>query len=153
LKLQPALAASGGEEVSCLAAEDTVAGSNIIARVAVAGITPGNARFFKQFRQTDSRQVEQMSTGTTTVVAATIRAIRCIVARIATSVEAVRCGIAGIAVGKATTIQQTFERIQTAKFEATSSAAVCTARIAVCCVTRFAVRIKAVAGTIARIAK
>jgi len=162
IEVQSALAASGGEEVSSLAAADTVAGSNIIARTAIGSIALDDTNAPKQFRQTDPRQIKQVSARTagvaTAIKASVIARIAILVkasviARIATSIEAVFSTSARIATGGATT--KPFERIQSAERKPWYGTAVCfTAGIAVGdAVARTTVVIEAVSRSITRIAQ
>ena len=127
--------ALGGTEASSLAAASSVAGtsSNFVAGIARAIIaTTGTTEPTKQSRQIESREVEQMTTGTTANIVASG------IARIAITDFATRITIcnyvAGIAITDiATTISETSEQIPKQEEPLTSIAVagICT-RIAIC---------------------
>jgi len=133
-KIQPAMAASGGEEVSSLTA-DTVAGANFIARTTAVGIAPGDAETIEQFGQVNPRQVNQVSTRTAVGVAASIVARTTVgnnVARTTVGIEAVSGVTAWIAVAEATAKADIAERIQISKRKSGRSTGInFSARIAV----------------------
>ena len=141
IELQPAMA-SGGEEASSLAAASVIARANFVARIASTVIA--TAEVTKQFLQTDSRKVKQMTTGTA-------RGVAEVATRIAVSRKIARTTVANFVARTttiiATTIQvETFE--QTPKFEPRCTTVDVAARIAV---THDVTR-TAVAGFVARAA-